>query len=116
MAEEKPNVGYVGPEMPEHAARPYCLYTGPTPGVPQCGKNATTHLFVSSPTMGDVALATCPDHEAIARAAGDVVDEHGFGGFCGMPGTLWSFDEHRCIIDDSGVELPAKAAEMVGVS
>lgn len=32
------------------------------------------------------------------------------GSWCTMPGRIWLIEEHRCVIDDTGVEPPARAA------
>lgn len=46
----------------------------------------------------------CPEHwEEVQRKGWPMVDSHAVGGVCGMPGTLWSYDEHRCIEDPAGL-------------
>ena len=100
--------------VPIEKGRARCAFMGDTPGRFQCENSATTHLWLEHDTLGDVDTFACAEHVAIARQAQPVLDEHEFGGVCGMPGTLWDFDEHCCHLDDSVVELPAKAAELVG--
>lgn len=95
----------------EHTGRPLCAYMGTTPGQFQCDKPATTHLWMSTPQLGDdLSVTACNDHLAAARAFGTVIDEHAFGDMCGMPGTIWDFEGRRCYLDDSGVEPPARVA------
>jgi hypothetical protein len=88
---------------------------GSTPGHFQCENRATTHLWVVHRTLGDNSAFACDEHTGDARQSGHVLDEHPFGGCCGLPGTIWDFDNHLCFIDDSGVEAAAKSTERVGV-
>lgn len=47
-----------------------------------CGQPSAVHLAVRSEAWHIVALATCARHESIARATGEVLDEHPFQPQC----------------------------------
>lgn len=55
--------------------------------------------------MGLVSMACCAEHASIAREVGHYAGEHPFDGVCGLPGTLFDFDNDCCTIDDSGSPL-----------
>jgi hypothetical protein len=90
-------VSYVGKPSDEYRA--VCVYSD-RPGAPKCGSPATRHVAVEDAHYGAVALATCSTHLPAAKAAGPVMGEHDFEGFCGFPGSLWSSE--RCVLDGSG--------------
>lgn len=101
------DVPRLGPEDTE--PRAICGYSL-KPGEPRCPNPAEVHLCIEVDTDDDQHLiATCLEHFQIAKAVGIVVDRHKHQGVCGLPGTLWSFDLLRCVIDDSGQE-PVLAA------
>lgn len=91
---------------------PVCLYAA-TPKATRCRKPATTHVLIDAtghhPTISFAVLPTCDDHLNVARNVGEYHQEHPYSGWCGMPGSLWHQPSNRCIIDDSGIELPARA-------
>lgn len=60
-----------------------CAYSY-SPDQPACGRPGVVHLCVRSAAWGVVALATCAEHEPIARAAGEVLDGHPHVEQCGM--------------------------------
>ena len=49
---------------------------------PFCGAPPTVHLRVLSEAWGDVSLDSCDAHAGIARAAGQLVDEHPYEPDC----------------------------------
>ena len=106
---------YVFPVDPAEAARSVCGYMGSTPGQWACGNKATWHLWVVNDAIDDGSALACDEHVAVARVAAVLVDEHAFGGCCGLPGTIWDFDNHCCFVDFCGVEATARAAQRVCV-
>ena len=55
-----------------------------------CTAQATIHLCVRDPAWGVVSLLACADHDAIARATGEVLAEHPVGDACGfLTGECW---------------------------
>jgi hypothetical protein len=107
---------YVGPELDdEHRA--ICMYTGSRPGELECLQSAVVHIIGTDGQFeGYIGLQACQRHADMARAApGSFVMEHPFDGECGLPGTIWNFDENRCVLDDSGVEPTARVAAAVCV-
>lgn len=102
----EPTGPLIGPEDSEYRA--ICGYSL-KPGAPRCQSPAQVHLLVRHPEGYDTALATCLDHFEIAKAAAPVVDRHAYRGVCGLPGSVWSFELLRCVIDDSGREPVAGA-------
>lgn len=78
---------------------------------PRCTKPAAQHIALLAADLVAVhCIAACDEHEPIARkAAGDrFVQEHAYEALCAWPGTLWDFDDNRCVLDDSGVQRPAR--------
>jgi hypothetical protein len=102
----KPHVG--GPADPMDAADGGCLFHGRSMADPRCPKPATKHLMIRGPGHGVISVATCAEHEPIARASGIVLREHQHDAVCGWPGAIWLRPpENRCVLDESGVE-PAR--------
>lgn len=101
----------LGPEDDDHRAA--CGYSL-RPGAPRCTNPAQVHLMVRRERDGyECVLATCLHHFEIAKAAATVIDRHAHRGVCGLPGTVWSLDLLRCVIDDSGQEpAPAVSAAL----
>jgi hypothetical protein len=97
---------------------PRCGFAmGPQDPRPRCTKPATQHIALLAEDLVAVhCAAACDEHEPIARrAAGErFLQEHAYEALCAWPGTLWDFDENRCVLDDSGVEQASR--ECAGVS
>lgn len=100
---------YAGHASDEY--RPVCVYAE-APGEPGCNKLATWHIAVADAHYGQIAFSACNAHAPIARSIGRFIREHPFGGFCGMPGTLWHAERNECILDDSGIETVYGAHEV----
>lgn len=83
---------------------------GDNPGT-DCPADATWHIMWN--TDSEVGLA-CDPHMEVARRY-VFLDSHRIGPDCDMPGTLWDFDEKRCVYPDepaaetAAAELPAHA-------
>lgn len=115
----KPHIGAEADPM--HASDGGCLFHGRSPADPRCTKQAVRHLMITS--LGHlgratVSVATCRDHEPVARATGVVLREHEHEPVCGWPGSIWlDPPENRCALDESGVSLGrALVSEAVPVS
>lgn len=81
----KPFVG-----LPSTAVGRQCAYA-PDLDQQACGAEAIVHLMVRSDPWGVVGLLTCPDHETIGRATGEVLDEHPVGDYCQyLTGECWN--------------------------
>ncbi|WP_309029080.1 hypothetical protein [Streptomyces alfalfae] len=72
-----------------------------------CGKKAAWHIAWNAALENGLA---CDPHMAEARARFVFVDSHRVGPECAMPGTLWDFNNMRCIYPDEPT-APAAAAE-----
>jgi len=92
-----------------HASDGGCLFHGRSPADPRCTKPAVRHLMIQDPGhYGTVSVATCAEHEPIARASGTVLREHEHEAVCGWPGSVWlGLPENRCVLDDCGM-APAR--------
>lgn len=77
---------YVG--GPSDDLRSVCTYSV-EPCAPRCEHAATLHVQVICLEWGPVALATCDEHAAAARATGVLVDEHPYGQWCWYPDAMW---------------------------
>ncbi len=76
--------------LPETVENDRCSYA-PDIDQPRCDRPAVVHLAVESAAWGVVGLAACPEHERIARGAGELLGEHFFGdACCGLTGECWS--------------------------
>lgn len=95
----------LGPIDDDHRA--ICGYSPPSGA--RCEEPAVVHILVSVDGGVAQAYATCPGHSAIARCDG-VVQEHPHRGWCGFPSTRWDEGANECVLDDGGVELPAREA------
>lgn len=78
---------FVGPPVTVQDDR--CAFA-PDLDQPKCGQRAITHLVVRSVGWGVVGLATCADHEQVARLSGEVLNEHPYDDPCQyMTGECW---------------------------
>ena len=80
---------------------------GDTPAT-DCPTDATWHIMWN--TDGEVGLA-CDPHMAEARRRFVFVDSHRVGPDCSMPGTLWDFDNQRCVYLDAPTVESAAAEQ-----
>ncbi|GAA1026862.1 hypothetical protein GCM10009557_06080 [Virgisporangium ochraceum] len=70
-----------------------CAYSGPNPGPATCNDEATIHLLITDAQHpAGVALAACTQHARIARASGQLVDEHIFQPGCAAAVVVWGWD------------------------
>lgn len=99
MNEDRPRVGAAAADDGD----PECAFS-PEPGAPKCTNLATMHLRVEDKHYGVVGLPTCQRHYPIAVAAGRLLQEHAYEGWCGFPASVWSIELNVCLMDDTGVE------------
>jgi hypothetical protein len=86
-ARRRPGVG--APAEPGNL----CAYSGPNPGPANCGHRAVTHLLITDRAHPDgVGLSACHTHADIARASGQLVDEHPYAEGCVAAVTIWLGD------------------------
>lgn len=110
----------LGPQPRWEDNRHHCGYNI-TPGFPRerdCGQPCTLHLRLPD---GEGFIGACADHERQARAIPHL-DEHPWGTWCGLPGTVWipptDDTPSRCDLDGSGLDrvlAAATAAELAAV-
>lgn len=92
----KPWVGEASNEY-----RSVCVYS-PEPGEQQCEKTATHHVRVEDKVYGEVALQSCGEHVATARATGRVVQEHDYDDdTCSLRRALWVLELNACVLEES---------------
>lgn len=83
-----PGIGTVITETTSH-----CGYTGLKPGTTTCPDPAEVHLFITDQQHPrGVGLAACSQHTRIARATGQLIDEHVFGPGCEAADVVWMWD------------------------
>ena len=82
-----------------------CGYSpGNTPSS-DCPAEATWHIIWNLDLETGMA---CGPHMDLVRARYMFVDSHAIEPDCGMPGTLWDFDNKRCVYPDQpGTEAQA---------
>lgn len=76
------------------------------PGQPRCETGAVAHIRLWSRRYRSfVTPRACGEHLDRVRTAATFIQEHEFGGCCGMPGTKWDRELNCCVIDASGREI-----------
>jgi len=90
---------WVGEPSTEY--RSVCVYS-PEPGAQQCDKTATHHIRVKDVIYGEVALQSCEEHVATARATGRVVQEHAYDDdTCASSRALWVLELNACTVEET---------------
>lgn len=83
---------------------------------PRCEEKATWHICLLALDLVTVhTIGACDEHYPLAKGiAGDrFVQQHVYEELCAWPGVLWSMQENRCVLDDSGTEQSAREAAEV---
>lgn len=81
------------------------------PGDPTCQEEAFLHVLWT--TDMDAGFVCVRHSKELTEKNWIPVQAHEMGDDCGMPGSLWSFDENRCYVPDEPVE--AVVTKAVGV-
>lgn len=71
-----------------------------------CNAPATWHICWGADMENGLA---CDDHMTYAQRYA-YLDRHKVGPDCSMPGSMWDFDEQRCIVTGTGTSEPAAIA------
>ncbi len=74
-----------------------------------CRKQSVVHVCLDIETLE--AVFYCEDHKKLFDTCRfDYYQRHATGADCNMPGSLWDFDENRCVVEEFPVAEPTRRA------